>query len=310
MFDNLGDDNSQGDKKKGEQDQNYDFEGQEMTDSPFRVKSDKDNPNLKKQDQANKVSQKSFEPEQGKEAKEPEDMFSSLGSGSKVNLENRNQQEANNFQEAITQAAPPNSSAQEKPAKKLAFKPSKKELIIWIILFVVVAGVIAGSFYWISGFLGSTPDDYQYQNEGSGQESLQSEKEATDSSQNQEASGEGEDVELPQEEEEEEEDFSQPQDTDGDGLTDEQEREIGTEVDNPDTDGDGLNDREEFLTYKTNPLKADTDDDGLNDYEEIRVYGTEPSNPDTDGDGYLDGEEVESGYNPRGEGELQKNINN
>jgi len=94
-------------------------------------------------------------------------------------------------------------------------------------------------------------------------------------------------------------------DTDGDGMTDEDEKLIGTDINNPDTDGDRLSDTDEFLKYKTDPLKADTDADGLSDYEEIITYKTDPKNPDTDGDTYLDGKEVEGGYNPNGEGKLE-----
>ncbi len=82
-------------------------------------------------------------------------------------------------------------------------------------------------------------------------------------------------------------------DTDGDGLKDGDE--VNVYRTNPlkaDTDGDGLNDGEEVNQYKTNPLKADTDDDGLNDGEEVRQYKTDPLKSDTDGDGLKDGEEV------------------
>ncbi len=71
------------------------------------------------------------------------------------------------------------------------------------------------------------------------------------------------------------------QDTDQDGLSDQEERALGTNVYNIDSDNDGLFDREEVKTYKTDPL-----------------------NPDTDGDGYKDGEEVKNGYNPLGKGKL------
>jgi len=70
-------------------------------------------------------------------------------------------------------------------------------------------------------------------------------------------------------------------DSDGDGLTDAEEKALGTNPNNPDTDGDGLTDREEVKVYKTDPLKSDTD-----------------------GDGYLDGAEVKAGYNPLGPGNL------
>lgn len=66
-----------------------------------------------------------------------------------------------------------------------------------------------------------------------------------------------------------------PKDSDGDGLTDEEEKGLGTDSNKADSDGDGLNDRAEIMLFKTNPL-----------------------NPDTDGDGYLDGKEVINGYDP------------
>ena len=86
------------------------------------------------------------------------------------------------------------------------------------------------------------------------------------------------------------------QDTDGDGLTNLQEFQLGTDPRNPDTDGDGVTDGEE-VKRGTNPLNADTDGDGLTDAEEIRL-GTNPLNPDTDGDGIPDGIEVKLGLNP------------
>lgn len=85
-------------------------------------------------------------------------------------------------------------------------------------------------------------------------------------------------------------------DPDGDGLTNREEKQLGTDKRNPDTDGDGLTDGAEVLTYKTNPLKADSDGDGLKDGEEVNNYRTDPNNADTDGDGLSDGAEV-SQYN-------------
>lgn len=70
-----------------------------------------------------------------------------------------------------------------------------------------------------------------------------------------------------------------------------------------DTDGDGLTDEEE-VTLETNINEPDTDGDGLFDREEVKVYKTNPLNPDTDGDGFTDGQEVKGGYNPNGEGKL------
>lgn len=81
-------------------------------------------------------------------------------------------------------------------------------------------------------------------------------------------------------------------DSDGDQLKNKDEKQFGTDPNNPDTDGDRLKDGEEVFTYLTNPLKRDTDGDGLNDYDEIFIYKTNPLNPDTDGDGLTDGAEI------------------
>ncbi len=81
-----------------------------------------------------------------------------------------------------------------------------------------------------------------------------------------------------------------PLDTDGDGLTDDEEIELGTSINKIDSDSDGLFDREEVKVYKTNPLENDSDSDGIQD-----------------------GEEVENGYNPNGPGlllDLTNSIDN
>ncbi len=75
--------------------------------------------------------------------------------------------------------------------------------------------------------------------------------------------------------------FGEIIDTDKDGIDDQREKEVGTDVAVPDTDTDGLTDGQEVLMYKTDPL-----------------------NTDTDGDGYPDGQEVRNNYNPRGPGKL------
>ncbi len=89
---------------------------------------------------------------------------------------------------------------------------------------------------------------------------------------------------------------SQLVDSDGDGLSDDEERIIGTDPLNPDTDGDGLGDGIE-VKMGLDPLTAniitscnpnlDTDQDKLNDCEE-RVLGTDACVADTDGDGLSD----------------------
>jgi len=80
-------------------------------------------------------------------------------------------------------------------------------------------------------------------------------------------------------------------DTDGDGLTDEQERALGTTINSPDSDGDGLSDKEE-VEGTTDPLNPDTDGDMLSDGDE-KIWKTDPNAPDSDGDTIPDGEEVQ-----------------
>jgi outer membrane protein OmpA-like peptidoglycan-associated protein len=81
-------------------------------------------------------------------------------------------------------------------------------------------------------------------------------------------------------------------DADNDGLTNKEEKQLGTDPHNRDTDGDGLSDGDEVLKYHTDPLNKDSDGDGLSDYDEIIVYHTDPLKKDTDGDGLSDGDEV------------------
>jgi len=57
-----------------------------------------------------------------------------------------------------------------------------------------------------------------------------------------------------------------------------------------DTDGDGLTDREE-QDLGTNPQAPDTDNDRMNDADELAM-GLDPTNPDTDGDGVVDGLDI------------------
>jgi len=93
----------------------------------------------------------------------------------------------------------------------------------------------------------------------------------------------------------------------GDGLTNLQEYEIGTNPNDPDTDDDTLQDGDEVigagLRPATDPNDSDSDDDGLSDGVETNtgVYlsaadtGTDPTAVDSDGDGLKDGVETNTG---------------
>lgn len=80
------------------------------------------------------------------------------------------------------------------------------------------------------------------------------------------------------------------EDTDGDGASDQDELNAGTDPNDPDTDGDSVRDGFE-LDCGMNPFSADSDDDGRDDLAEIFIgeYRTNPNDPDTDGDGVPDG---------------------
>ncbi len=101
-------------------------------------------------------------------------------------------------------------------------------------------------------------------------------------------------------------------DTDGDGLEDEYEKLIETDLNLTDTDNDGISDFDEMeYDYDIDPCLYDTDndgisdaeedsdEDGLNNIEEINL-GTDPGYEDTDGDELSDGDEVNLyGTNPK-----------
>jgi hypothetical protein len=82
-------------------------------------------------------------------------------------------------------------------------------------------------------------------------------------------------------------------DIDGDGLSNDEEEELGTNPYDADTDGDLLTDWHEVTNLHSNPRMMDSDGDGLMDYEESVKYHTRPDTLDTDGDGLSDAEEIQ-----------------
>ena len=91
-------------------------------------------------------------------------------------------------------------------------------------------------------------------------------------------------------------------DSDGDGLTDWQEDQLGTDKSKADSDDDGLDDGIEVLQLGTRPLEMDSDGDGISDATEVRGFKDatgkqwylDPMDPDTNGDGQVDGLECSS----------------
>ena len=103
-------------------------------------------------------------------------------------------------------------------------------------------------------------------------------------------------------------DNPQAEDNDNDGVDNQTEIELGTEISNPDSDLDGLDDGFE-VDNNLNPTEGDSDGNGIGDAEEDtdgdglnngqeQQAGTNPNSGDSDGDGVSDGEEVEQGSNP------------
>jgi len=94
-------------------------------------------------------------------------------------------------------------------------------------------------------------------------------------------------------------------DRDGDGISNREEREQGSDPENTDTDGDGLTDGEEKRTGG-DPTRSDSDDDGLPDADEAAA-GLNLREQDTDKDGLTDAEELAAGTDPTeadGDGEM------
>lgn len=100
-------------------------------------------------------------------------------------------------------------------------------------------------------------------------------------------------------------------DDDNDGLSDEVEKQNGTNPLNPDTDGDGANDKADAFPNSNkdladtdndgigNNIDSDDDNDGLKDTEEILTYGTNPLSSDSDNDGLADKKEIELKTDPK-----------
>lgn len=77
-----------------------------------------------------------------------------------------------------------------------------------------------------------------------------------------------------------------PRDSDNDGLSDKDERQLGTDPNAADSDSDGINDNDEIALFKTNPLSADSDRGGKSDKRELEL-GLDPMDSKDDQAGPL-----------------------
>ena len=68
-------------------------------------------------------------------------------------------------------------------------------------------------------------------------------------------------------------------DLDGDGITNTEERELGSNPQHVDSDFDGLDDGVEMREYFTDPMLVDSDGDGMWDGDEVKE-GRDPGNAD------------------------------
>ena len=85
-------------------------------------------------------------------------------------------------------------------------------------------------------------------------------------------------------------------DADQDGLSNNAEKDLGTDPKSADSDADGISDGDEQAAG-LNPLSADSDGDRLADFLELEL-GSDALNYDSDGDSYYDGDEVTEGKDP------------
>lgn len=174
----------------------------------------------------------------------------------------------------------PSAAGGEKEAKKQMI--SKKISIILIVLLIIGGGVFV-YFNWFSGPQSEVPPLSPPELPPAGLPPATPPSEEPASSPTPEPAS------------------SPTQDSDSDGLTDQEEEELGTNLQDADSDNDTIPDGWE-VERKLNPLdpgdaSQDPDGDGLDNAQEY-YYGTNPENPDTDGDSYPDGLEVKNGYDP------------
>jgi len=172
---------------------------------------------------------------------------------------------------------PPTKQIAEPPISQMspARGPVLSQGLMIVVISLVALAIVGGGGWWVYHSFISPPKDFFPQTEVNVDNSVPVETSVennSSSTQNNNTTPEQVDNSVL---------FGEQVDSDDDQLSDDKERELGTDPNNWDSDADGLGDGDEALVWKTNPL-----------------------NPDTDGDTYLDGAEVKNGYNPLGPGKL------
>ena len=167
-----------------------------------------------------------------------------------------------------------------KASEKSPKKSNKKMLLTTLILFLILLLSVTAIWYYVN-YIQEGPSDVDnisenaVLNKNQNDNSNTNEKSLADivkaDAENRKNQNINENIPLP----------PSRLDSDFDGLSDEEENELGTNIHMADTDSDGLLDKEEVMIYNTNPLIADTD-----------------------GDGFTDGDEIKNGYNPNGDGKF------
>ncbi len=203
------------------------------------------------------------------------------------------------------------SSDDSRPAPKIPDPTSKmvdKKKIIIVVFVVLLIGAGAAAGWWYYTTL-STQD-----NTANTPANSQTQDQPTQPNENTDTSGNGNLTDGPSDTTGNQP--SAPLDSDGDGLTDEQEATLGTNIHSSDTDNDGLFDKEEVEVYETDPLLADTDGDGINDGDEVK-NNQDPLTVDNTATGDQPDSEVEYtnqnynfGFNPLAEMVFERESNN
>ena len=139
--------------------------------------------------------------------------------------------------------------AKEKKGEKFIKVKTKIALVLFLIFALFVAYIVATNIYF---------SNKNFKNYESNAETT---AKISDIKENETPEWELKDIEVTEE--------NKDEDYDGDGLTNQREKELGTNIMNADTDNDGISDGDEVNNCNTNPLKWSTSDDNISDFAKI-----------------------------------------